>query len=207
MPAKLILDNFLAIPHYIEMLNSFPEVTNAGVRSMNDLYSGDKEYKPFIENNRAWRIFHEMVFTKSHWESLHMADISQYEFNPTYQEPRGGELESGLDKFLYGRIDVGVAREGYGINNGGRGPHVDNCQRIISGLLYFTDQSELEGGEFVFCKKDGTPIQIVPIEQNLCILSRQDKEAYHFVNPLRRGIRRFVYFSLNATWPFYDRRI
>lgn len=206
MTNKWIVDNFLNADHFILMHDTFPTVHGGtGVRAHNDLYSGDVEYRKFITEHEGWRRFHNMVFSKSFWQP-YFPNINLYTFNPSYMEHRSGAMDPKEQRhFLYSRIDIGIAREGYGIENGGRGVHIDNKQRIISGLLYFTDQKDIQGGEFNFCTPDGRVTEKVPIKLNRAIISHQDKDAWHFVSPLKRGIRYFVYFSLNATWQFYKR--
>jgi hypothetical protein len=172
---------------------------------MHDLCCVDAEYKTFIAENESWLKFHKMIFSKSFWEP-YLPTIDVYSYSAQYMEHRSGAMDPRERRpFLYSRIDIGVAPPGYGIENGGRGIHIDNKQRVISGLLYFTNQWELDGGEFIFCWPDGRTKRKVELEDNLCVLSHQDKNAHHYVNPLKRGTRRFVYFSLNATWEFHKR--
>lgn len=205
MTNKWVIDNFLKSDHFELMKDTFPHVTSPGVRAHNDLYCGDPEYRKFITAQEGWRRFHNMIFSKAFWTPF-MPSIDAYAFNPSYLEHRSGCMDPKEQRpFLYSRIDIGVARPGYGIENGGRGIHIDNKQRVISGLLYFIDQSELDGGEFCFCTPDGRITQKVDVAENRAIISHQDKDAYHFVNPLKSGTRYFVYFSLNATWSFYKR--
>lgn len=205
-PSKWVLDNFLESKHYIAMHSCFPTVKNASVRADNDIYCGDKEYISHISKYRPWQVFHEMIFSQQFWEP-YFPTIKDFKFDNGHLEHRAGVLDSKVtEKFLYSRIDVGVAGPGYGINNGGRGVHVDNKQRIISGLLYFTDQHTIDGGEFCFCTPDGKISSMHQLKQNRAIISHQDTEnGWHMVNPLRRGIRKFIYFSLNATWSYYGR--
>lgn len=205
MITKWTLDNFLEKNHFQLMLDTFPDVQGMSVRAHNDLYCGDTEYKKFILHHEGWRKFHNMIFSKSFWEP-YFPNINLYTFNPSYLEHRSGAMDPKEQRqFLYSRIDIGVAKQGYGIENGGRGVHIDNKQRVISGLLYFTNQWELDGGEFCFCTPDARILDKIELRYNRAIISHQDADAWHFVNPLKRGTRRFVYFSLNATWPFYKR--
>lgn len=202
---KWIIEPFLDRVQFEEMKQSFPVVKTAGVRAMNDLCCTDDEYKTFINEHPAWMKFHKMIFSKSFWEN-YLPTINVYSFSPNYMEHRSGAMDPRERRpFLYSRIDIGVATAGYGIENGGRGIHIDNKQRVISGLLYFTNQWTLDGGEFCFCTPDGRVTEKVPVGENKAILSHQDADAWHFVNPLKKGIRKFVYFSLNATWAFYKR--
>ena len=202
---KWIIDNFLKYDHFQLMKDTFPEVEGAGVRAHNDLCSVDPEYRKFITKQEGWRRFHNMVFSREFWLPF-FPNANLYAYSSSYQEHRTGVMDPKEQRvFMYSRIDIGVARAGYGIDNGGKGIHIDNKQRIISGLLYFTDQNLLNGGEFCFCTPDGRITNKVDVRENRAIISHQDKDAYHFVNPLKAGVRKFVYFSLNATWNFYKR--
>src|SRR5690606_8315359 len=70
------------------------------------------------------------------------------EFDPDLKESRDGKtLDRSKDK-LYIRMDIGIGLNDYGLINGGKGCHIDLPQRLTSGLIYLTDQSDLDGGEF-----------------------------------------------------------
>lgn len=207
-----VINNFLDTEFYNNLKDSFPDVKNQGVRAMNDLYCEDREYLELIAKNKYWNDFHNLIFSKNFWDETMKSAFNSYftqnfKFDPYFRESRCGTINFSQfnEKFLYGRIDIGVATAGYGINNGGRGNHIDNVQRVVSGLLYFTDQSELVGGEFQQCTENGQVLETVQVRENKCVLSIQDKNAWHKVNPLKSGTRKFIYFSLNTNWDFHGR--
>jgi hypothetical protein len=135
-------------------------------------------------------------------------DIDLSNFNPEFIEPSDGLIRTE-EKFFYGRMDVGFGLEGYGLFNGGKGNHIDNFNRVISCLLYFTDQSEIEGGEFEITNKEGLTEQRVSIRENMCIMSVQDSKAWHRVNPVNRLVngnpRTAIYFALSYSQKYFDR--
>lgn len=206
-----VINNFLDSGLFAKLEKDFPDVNNEGVRAHNDLYCTDKEYMELLEESDAWQGFHNMVFSQTFWERI-VKDYFRSEikfnlnFKNDFRENRSGTpVFQTLRFYTYGRIDIGVAHQGYGINNGGRGVHIDNKQRLISGLLYFTNQSEIDGGEFDICDSNGQVFERIPVKKNRAIISIQNENAWHKVNPLKTGIRKFVYFSLNSSWNFWGR--
>ena len=128
-------------------------------------------------------------------------------FNASYIEPIDGLIETN-EQFFYGRMDLGFGFNGYGEINGGKGNHIDNFNRVISGLLYFSDQKDFEGGEFEFTDKDGNTDQSINIAQNMAIFSVQDKDGWHRVNPLKE-IKEYpriaIYFALSYSQKYWNR--
>lgn len=133
-------------------------------------------------------------------------EIKQSEFKPNFIEPPNGLFQTD-EKFLYGRMDVGYGIEGYGVVNGGKGNHIDNFNRIISCLLYFSDQSDMEGGEFEITNAKGETLQRINIRENLLIASVQDKDGWHRVNPVRsvKSPRKAIYFALSYSQKYWER--
>lgn len=193
--------------HYEELKKDFPKNLHESVRSHEDLYSTDNLYQELLGNSPAWYWLDKKVHSYNFWKPI-LDKFGLYisaPFNDYYREPRSGVVEEHFVRFLYARMDIGLGLPGYGIENGGRGLHIDNPQRIISGLLYFTDQRELDGGEFDVCDEDGCLYQRISLKENMAILSLQNEDAWHRVSPLLSGERRAVYFALNASWRYWDR--
>lgn len=69
---------------------------------------------------------------------------------------------------------------------GGGGIHIDNSSRLFSMLIYFCDQSDFNGGEFVIYETfpDNTlaPKSVIPLANNRAIISLQSNCAFHSVN-------------------------
>ena len=186
---------------YNALKKSFPnELLTTQVRSHADHYVTDVSALPppwqtlmrdFLMNENFWRYWLVMMGLEA-----------KYKFKKDYLEGIRSFGEFKEEPFLYTRVDIGVGLKGYGKVNGGMGVHIDNPQRIISGLLYFCDQDDMNGGEFDICNKDGSLYQRINIRENLMILSEQNNEAWHKVNPLISGERRYVYFALSSSVPW-----
>jgi hypothetical protein len=150
---------------------------------------------PFINH------FNELYTnSQTFWKSLCMIfsiDMPR-DFREDYIEPKSGRI-SEKNYFSYSRMDVGWGLEGYGICHGGRGNHIDNYTRIISCILYFSDQSDFEGGEHCLTDSKGNVDQKINIAENLLIASVQDSNAWHKVNPIKKVIksRISIYFALS----------
>lgn len=167
-----------------------------------NLYCADPQYKSLLAANEKWNMFHKMIFSKSFWE-FYLPNINVYTFSPLYRENVSGAMDPRERRpFLYARIDVITERTGQAPQVG---IHIDEKQRIVTGVLCFTNQWEIDGGEIILCQPDGRTKKKISFEDNLCTLNHQDKDGHHYIAPLKRGTKRYVEFSLNATWPFYKR--
>jgi hypothetical protein len=109
------------------------------------------------------------------------------------------------EKFLYPRIDIGTGIKNYGINNGGRGPHIDNPQRLISILYYCGGFSKIEGGEHRIyeinkSKKDLNIFKTIYPKKNTLIAAIQNNIAFHDVNPVTNieGQRNAFYLAISS---------
>jgi hypothetical protein len=193
-----------------------------GVRSHKDIHESDELFKEVCDKSEWWRLFSAQIHSKGWWRqqiSLMLRNLEPEEnplgqlsegiegmpFRHDYVESRAG-IPDGKEVFLYGRMDIGYGVEGYGRDNGGKGVHIDMPQRIVSGLLYFTDQNQLEGGEFQRYSQDGkTLIAQYPVQRNRAILSFQAPGAYHAVNPVTKAItpRVAAYFALSCSKPLW----
>ena len=192
-----IIDDFL--PQFDTLLDEYPTMFAKEVRGHGDIYQTDPEFNML---SKGWQQFYQHVHTESFWLPLiKKFNIKTPPFRSAYREPRNGLHQPLNELFTYARCDVSLGLEGYGKVNGGRGRHVDNPNRIISALLYFTDQEEIQGGEFVFTD---LPL-IVPLKKNRLVASTQTKDAWHKVNPVTKGQRKSVYMALSCSQPFYER--
>jgi hypothetical protein len=199
-----VIDNFLNTSLFDELLSTWPTDFGPSVRSHKDIYFGDSEWGRM---DIRWRRLYESVHSRRFWLPVcDRLDMTIPEnFDPLFLEPRNGVMPPTSENFTYARCDIGLGLAGYGVDNGGRGVHIDNPQRIISGLLYFTDQSEIDGGEFDICEADGTLVERIPLAKNRAVISVQNNEAWHKVNPLIKGERRAVYFALSSSQKVWDR--
>jgi len=110
----------------------------------------------------------------------------------------------GGGRFLFPRMDLGVGKLGYGLENGGGGIHTDNASRLIS-ILFFIDADPLMiGGEHrMYSICDGTPVlaKIYFPKKNLLIASLQTNRALHDVNPITKlgSSRKAIYMAISAS--------
>ena len=202
----LIEYSFLSKSFYEGIKNEIYNIDLAklsGGRSSLDLSEEETKGLPFIND------FND-VYTNSEdfWVDLcttFSIDMPG-NFREDYIEPKNGLIDE-KDHFSYGRMDIGFGLEGYGAVNGGRGNHIDKFNRVISCLLYFSDQSDFEGGQFCFTNKEGEVDQIINIDENLLIASVQDANGWHKVMPVTkvRKPRVALYFALSTSYRHWKR--
>jgi hypothetical protein len=198
-----VIDNFLRADVFDELLKTYPTAFGKEVRGHGDIYETDIEWNLI---SKEWKEFYRSVHLQYFWEPfIAEFNIERHPFVNLFREPRQGMQVELQPPRQYGRMDISIGREGYGLVNGGKGPHIDNKNRILSALLYFTDQEEIEGGEFIFTDSKGTPKTVIPIKKNRLIISTQDKDAWHMVNPVTKGERRSVYMALSQTTNYWNR--
>jgi hypothetical protein len=194
---------------YIWLKDHLPENGCKGTRSHEDITESDSELTRLFFRCGGWQKFWEELHTFDFWQpylsEFGISDITKGMFNEGYIEERGGQHWKHDFRFFYSRMDIGYAYKGYGIDNGGKGNHIDNRNRVLSGLWYFTDQSKLNGGEFQITNKEGDVLKTIEIEENMAIISVQDKDGWHKVNPLRDGKRIAVYFALCCSEDYWIR--
>ena len=222
-------ETYKQLKQEIDMNDAYKGKMMQGMRSHYDIVEQNittPHLKSFIEkycnNPKYWfRIIEDLhikeiidmgeeEFTKKF--RVHIEPESGIDSLPTLQFDKEGRIigEEEKEEFFYSRIDVGYGLEGYGIENGGAGLHIDNPNRVISSLLYFSDQSDFEGGEFEVCNEDGSICQQISLRENLCVVSSQNKYGWHRVNPLKKvknnKPRIGIYFALSSTVPFWKDR-
>tara|TARA_R100001509_G_scaffold106741_1_gene63335 strand:+ start:91 stop:852 length:762 start_codon:yes stop_codon:yes gene_type:complete len=225
----LICDDILQ--NFDDLAKYYPtNFSNAPIRMHKDLTYGDVSYESEILKS-PMRNLHNYVYSKVFIEdflNIFKEDILNLyssghllhnplsmSIKPDPYEIRGKfiskyNISNHDDLFLFPRLDFGLGLSGYGINNGGRGPHVDNVTRLISFMIFFTNQSELIGGEHrlysikeenLFVKK------IINTKQNRMLASVQSNIAFHDVNPLLKGQRKAIYMSISCNakiWKDYE---
>lgn len=231
MNTHRIMNNFCSSPEiYADLKAAIPpieQVPHTG-RSHRDLYWTDDAFIKLRENE-SWKYlltsintpewwvqnFHDWLYCKTQ-DNVCIDLLTKIPFKTPdeYIEPRSGRiLPSSSDEppFLYARIDIGYGLEGYGELNGGGGVHIDFPQRIISILYYFTDQSELEGGEFeVHNSPTSGAIGVIPLKENMAIAMLQDQHGWHAVTPVRELLsgkpRIAAYISLSCSQKIWKYR-
>ena len=209
MKRMLVNYGFLPQEFYNQVKNEILEIdlnTLRGGRSSLD-FTEEMFVTPSLHDFRRY-IANNEQFWISLCSQLGISYPKHLEFDKEYIEPKNG-LVREQKQFLYSRMDIGFGFEGYGLLKGGKGNHIDNYNRIISCLLYFSDQDSFDGGQFQSTDKDGNILQEFNIRENMFIASVQDADGWHRVEPvtkLRDGNPRIaIYFALSTTFKYFDR--
>lgn len=220
----VIADDFLE--SYPGLVADFPDEASfsKGFRMDADLTSSDEGYQSLLRQSKAYRKLHDWVYSPDFSRffldlfapELEMAlergellgDPRSY---PIYSQPyelREGLSADGLPSqkpFLFNRMDLGVGGLGYGRDNGGKGIHIDNYNRIVSALIYLDPIPEMVGGEHRIYDINGDDVVVsktIPPVGNMMIASIQNNRAFHDVNPITKisgGLRRAIYMALSSS--------
>jgi hypothetical protein len=222
----LICDGFLK--NYEQYDNSYPmEFLSTPIRMDKDLTYGDNNYEKIF--NTVFFNLHNYVYSSEFIEDFLLIFKDQFEekykngdllYNP-YDlaiKPDPYELRNFISRknnindelFLFPRMDFGVGYPGYGFSNGGRGIHTDNVTRLVSIMLFFSDQSDLRKGEHLLygvVNKVPKMKKKIDVKKNRLLASIQSNDAYHAVDPLLAGERRAIYMSISCSskiWKDYE---
>jgi hypothetical protein len=195
-------------------------------RSHKDLFWESQEFKTlvldqspewrqfvwgFVQNRTAWLRLYERLAPEA---GALREQIETLSFRPErgIEDEKGRILQKTSETFLYPRFDIGYGVDGYGVENGGRGPHIDYPQRIISLLWYFSDGRSMDGGELdLFHSLNNAPTKVcerITIAENMAVAVLQDEKGWHAVNPVVRTPepRITVYMTLSSSRPLWRDR-
>jgi len=219
------------------LVADFPEESRFGrkIRMHGDLTAGDEEYERLIAQSNAYRSMHDWAYSEGFVKSfLEMFDeeidvrVNSGELFldprslPIRPEPYEGRKMVGMSSvktqnpFLFPRLDLGIGKLNYGLENGGGGIHVDNLTRLVSVLVYIDDNETMVGGEHRLYRLDKTtPVidKIYPARANFMVASLQTNMAFHDVNPVTAisGFRKAMYLAVSCStviWrPHKDRSL
>lgn len=224
------IKNFFDKNFFKELEDGFPSLdqfknSKSSFKRMHyDITYGDFLYNQLITNNKAYRKFHDYIYSNqfidlcinfflkdiNHEIKKNFLDQNVLNYRKiTYYadlENSNAVLHKNSKAFLYPRFDIGTGLKGYGISTGGGGVHVDNQQRLISGLFYVGGYQKILGGEHRIWKKtkDKKKIEIHEViepEKNLMILALQNNIAFHDVNPVNSidGTRNAFYLAVSSS--------
>jgi hypothetical protein len=224
----LICDNFLK--KYQEYDSSYPlDYLSNSIRMSRDLTYGDPTYENVYSTK--FLDLHNYVYSKqfiTDFLNIFNNEIEKRFIRDEFVvDPRSisivekpyelrnfitrSHLKNDQQLFLFPRMDFGVGYSGYGIQNGGRGVHTDNITRLVSILLFFTDQGEIDGGEHqlhtINENYDPKITNKINVKKNRLVASLQSNDAFHSVNPLLAGERRAIYMSVSCSkqiWKDYN---
>lgn len=214
-----------AVPVHDGLVADFPDESRFGakIRMHGDLTAGDAEYDRLITESPAYKAIHEWVYSQGFIETfLEMFDeeievrVSSGELLldprklPIQPHPYEYRKMVGLssvkksDPFLFPRLDIGIGKLNYGLENGGGGIHVDNLTRLVSILLYIDDNPTMVGGEhrlYRIEKKQPVIDKIYPAQPNFMVASLQSNSAFHDVNPVTaiEGFRKAMYMAVSCS--------
>ena len=229
----LIIEDFLNPEFYKEIEKNFPlvkELENKKnlVRRMNfDTTYGDQVYDNYCNRSKEFKIFHDWVYSLNFinfFTKLFIKDLENeyekkflsidintiqkkdiiFEKGAVFNNKNLGN-KSSKDVFIFPRLDIGVGVKNYGIDTGGRGPHIDNPQRLISILFYCGGYKSIKGGQHrIFSKNkklnDLEVEKIIEPTGNKLIASIQNNIAFHDVDPVLEidGQRNAFYMAISG---------
>jgi len=211
---------------YEALRAAFPAEDRFGpqIRMHGDLTHPDPEYLRLIAEEPAFARLHAWVYSADFvatFLTLFDAEIDKYvasgdllldprtlPIRPEPYEKRGDLIGfKNVTKdtaFLFPRLDIGIGKLNYGVDNGGGGIHVDNLTRLVSILVYIDDNPDMVGGEHRLYRLDGhTPVvaQVYPARGDFMVASLQSNRAFHDVNPVTAitGVRKAMYLAVSCS--------
>ena len=228
----IIIEDFLDTEFFKNLEDNFPSLEEFKLQKNNikrmdfDTSQNDDLYEKYKLRSKSFNNFHKWVFSvdfSKFFLNLFKNDINN-EFEKSFLTHdiktfkliddnyenlsiiNKKSINSNIsEKILYPRIDVGTGIKNYGINTGGRGPHIDNPQRLISILYYCGGFSKIEGGEHRIYeinknKKDLNIFKTIYPKKNTLIASIQNNIAFHDVNPVTNieGQRNAFYLAISS---------
>ena len=228
----VVIKDFFDKDFYLRLEEDFPKAekfkTNSVKRMHGDITFGDKLYEELMDTSVVYNQLHNWVYSKDFMNFfLNLFSDNFKTDEDFYQNPKNFEkhfepLEIGkvfnlnnyenknTKSLLFPRLDIGYGLKGYGINTGGKGPHIDNPQRIISILFYAGGYNVMKGGQHRLYKvsKNNKELEVNKIyepEKNLLIATLQNNVAFHDVNPITfiEGQRNAFYLAISSnkrTW-------
>lgn len=195
----------------------------AKLRMHGDMTTGDPGYETLTATSPAYKALHDWVYSEAFIETfLEMFD-EQIEMRvrsgdllldprtlPRHPEPYEFRKMIGRwsvqteNPFLFPRLDIGIGKVNYGLENGGSGIHVDNLTRLVSILLYIDDNPTMVGGEHrLYRLEKKTPVidKVYAAQGNLMVASLQSNSALHDVNPVTEieGFRKAMYMAVSCS--------
>lgn len=210
---------------------AFPSKDRFGptIRMDGDLTEGDQEYQELMMQSPAYRALHRQVYSaefiqaflelfrspieRAYKNGELLADPFSLRIVPEPVENRVGRFfVEATDAFLYPRFDIGYGSVGYGVDNGGRGVHVDNLPRLISILVFLnTPQAMVGGAHRLYGLRGDRPVlkRTVHPKANLLIASLQSNRAFHDVEPIASidGERRAFYMAVSCSKPIWKKEM
>jgi hypothetical protein len=129
---------------------------------------------------------------------------------PVEKRISGYSFVGGSKPFLYPRFDIGYGGIGYGLNNGGRGIHIDNLPRLIPIMVFLNTPRGMVGGAHRLYRLRKNKPELSKVYQpkaGLLIASLQSNRAFHDVEPITAidGERRALYIAVSCSKPIWKK--
>lgn len=205
-----------------------PERFGPTIRMDGDLTAGDPGYEDLISQSSAYWALHQQVysteFIRAFLELFRSPIQRAYENGELLTDPlalkivpepvekrvSGRSMVGGAGPFLYPRFDIGYGGAGYGLNNGGRGVHIDNLPRLISILVFLNTPESMVGGTHrLYGLRRSKPVlrKVYHPVSGLLIASLQSNRAFHDVDPIAKidGQRRAFYMAVSCSEPVWKK--
>jgi hypothetical protein len=173
----------------------------------------DTNYKKLLEHE-CWQKFHNYIYSSTFNDKIinyfyndikKQTDLLINVDDLTYiLEYEGRNINKNFSKLnnkhSHSRLDIGYGKNNYGKIGGGGGIHIDNKSRLFSILLYFCNDNDFDCGEFLVhdCNSNFNIVKKIKPKHNLAIISLQNNQAYHSVNPVSncKKPRYAIYLSI-----------
>jgi hypothetical protein len=222
----VVLEN--ALDELSRLNADFPSKDQFGptIRMDGDLTAGDQGYDDLISQSSAYGALHRQVysieFIKVFLELFRSSIQYAYEHGELVVDPfalrivpepiekrvSGRSFVGGAEPFLYPRFDIGYG----GVDNGGKGVHIDNLPRLISILIFVnTPQSMVGGSHRLYGLRENIPVlkRVYHPASGLLIASLQSNRAFHDVEPIETidGERRAFYMAVSCSEPIWKKEI
>ena len=212
---------FFSVDRYEQLVSSFPVCPPASGPTGFSYFRGDPQYDSLVEENEAWKWFHESVQSQafvSHcleqfssvWKSsgcvinLNRARYVDYVESRADKERRHIQNPAFAPEELWVRLDIAQARVGYR-----RGPHLDHRRRLLTMLIYFCDAREntMVGGELHLHSPAMKTGQQPPIagtiapEHNSMVAFACTPNSVHSVSEIKSQVapRNFVQITISSS--------
>lgn len=200
----LIQENFFDAELYKDLLKTFPHTSKFGkaFRMHGELTFPDYNYRKLLKN-KSWNKLHNYIYSNQFVDKMLnyfsdeiklqkdiLINVDDFEYKLEYEGRKINKNYqiNNVDKYLHTRMDIGYGIENYGQIGGGGGIHIDNYSRLFSILVYFCDTSDFENGEFQVhdANNNFNIVNKIKPKHNLAVISIQNNEAYHSVNPVKK---------------------
>ena len=212
----VLADDWLDSAAYSRLAASFPDCPRNSGPTGYTLFWGDPEYDRLIAQDPDWsaffHAFHNQQFIEysirqfaSVFEEEAVVDLSGARYVP-FAETRADKqratiADTGLaPDDLWVRVDIMQGRPGYS-----RGAHLDHRRRAITLLIYFSDATEMVGGELLLHASDGAKTMITP-RQNRMVMFPCSNASMHSVAPIvsQSQPRNFVQVTVSSSIDLWE---